>query len=288
MSTKSHNKKRNIGLLYEFLVRAISKALVEGNSRQSSCALKILKRHFKPNTELYKEFRLINALMKTSVSSEAVAASILQEAKSAARSHDVKQLDREKSLLIRDINHKLKDETIYDHHVNEYRMFATIQTLLNDWRSSHRDLERMAKFEDQVVRWLVTEKTAIDESESLNESPGTDRLLMKVMMKKLNEKYAGTLLPSQIRLIKAYAFSTTKDDPEIIKSHLLEIKEKTLSDVNSYIEKHANETYLNDRLIETKEKIISENLSLIDDDTITRFMLYVKLSEEINDNTGDM
>jgi len=286
MSNKGHNKKRNTGLLYEFLVRTISKALVEGNTQQSSAALKILKKHFKPGTELYKEFRLINALMKTTVSSDAVAASILQEAKTAARTHNLKQLDREKSLLIRSINHRLQDESVYDHQVNEYRMFATIQTLLNDWRSTNRDLERMAKFEDQVVRHLVTEKVTEDEKDTLNESPGTDRLLMKVMMKKLNEKYAGTLLPEQIRLIKAYAFSTAKDDPEIIKKRLSEIKEKVLADVERYISEHADETYLNARLDETKKQVLAEDLTTVNDDTVTRFMLYVKLSEELNSDEG--
>ena len=71
--SRTHNKRRNAGLLYEFLVRTISQALVEGNQKKSSTALKILRRHFKPGTELHKEFRLINALVRSTVSSESVA-----------------------------------------------------------------------------------------------------------------------------------------------------------------------------------------------------------------------
>ena len=115
-----------------------------------SKALKIVKTYFKPGTELYKEFRLINSIIKTSVSSEAVAASILNEAKSAARSHDLNELDKEKSLLIRSINHQLNDENFYDQHVSEYKTFATVQNLLNDWRSKSPDLSRMASYEDQI------------------------------------------------------------------------------------------------------------------------------------------
>ena len=72
----AHNKKRNTGLLYEFLIKTISQALVDDDKKKSSKALKIVKTYFKPGTELYKEFRLINSIIKTSVSSEAVAASI--------------------------------------------------------------------------------------------------------------------------------------------------------------------------------------------------------------------
>ena len=92
--SKAHQKKRNSGLLYEFLVHCISRALVENDQKKSAAALKILRRHFKPGTELYKEFRLINSLIKTTVSSESVASSIVTEAKAAARSHDIKVLDR--------------------------------------------------------------------------------------------------------------------------------------------------------------------------------------------------
>jgi len=72
-TSKSHNKKRNSILLYEFLVSSISKSLVEDDKRKSSAALKILKRHFKKGTNLYKEFRLLNSLIKTSVTSPQVA-----------------------------------------------------------------------------------------------------------------------------------------------------------------------------------------------------------------------
>ena len=121
MTAKNHNKKRNSLLIYEFLVRAISRSLIEDDKKKSSIALKILRKHFKPGTELYKEFRLMNALAKTTVSSEHVAASILKEAKSATVKFDRQKLDREKSILIRNINHMINDENFYDQHVNEYR-----------------------------------------------------------------------------------------------------------------------------------------------------------------------
>ena len=43
MTTKNHNKKRNSLLIYEFLVRTISRALVEDDKKKSSAALKILR-----------------------------------------------------------------------------------------------------------------------------------------------------------------------------------------------------------------------------------------------------
>lgn len=283
-SSRTHNKKRNTGLLYEFLIRDISRALVEKDQRRSSLSLRLLRRHFKQGSALYKELRLINALVKTTVSSEAVAASILQEAKKSARSYDVDTLDREKSLLIRNINHKINDEIFYDQNVNEYRVYATIQTLLNDWRAPEADIERLAKYEDQLVKHLTTPKEQIAEHFINEESTGTSRLLMKVMMKKLNEKYSGILDESQKSIVRAYVWATTQDDSTSIKRKLLEVKDELLTSINGFAEGQTNE-FINAKLVAVKDQLVSEGLELVDDDTVTRFMLYVKLNNELTEGS---
>jgi hypothetical protein len=279
--SKSHNKKRNTGLLYEFLVQTISRALVEGDQKKSATALKIIKKHFKPGTQLYKEYRLIYSLVKTTVSSEHVAGSILQEAKAAARSYDFKELDREKSLLISHINKAISDDDFYDQQVNEYKIYATIQTLINDWRTVDRDLSRLAQYEDQLVKWLITEKAEMPDATFSDESPGTSRLLMKVMMRKLNEKYAAALSDEQKGLIRAYAFSTANDDPQSIKLKLAEVKNRLLSEITGFRQQNVDNEYVIKKLDEAQERILSEVLDPIDDETVTRFMLYTKLSAEL-------
>lgn len=281
MTSKGHNKKRNTGLLYEFLVLTISRSLVEGDKKKSSQALRILRRHFKPGTELYKEFRLIHALRKTTVSSDAVAGNILREAKEAARSHNFKELDRQKSLLIRDINHVINDENFYDQQVSEYRFLATVQTLLNDWRQKSPDLQRLASYEDQVVKYLTEEKAEVPDQPLAEETPGESRLLMKVMMKKLNEKYSGVLNDEQRSLIRAYAFSTANEDPESIKLKLNELRDDLLQSIEHYGSANKDNEYINKKLVEAKDQLLAEKLEVVDDETVTRFMLYTKLAAEL-------
>lgn len=285
--SKSHNKKRNVGLLYEFLVLTISRALIKGDKKLSSQALRILRRHFKPGTELYKEFRLINALRKTTVSSEAAAASILHEAKQAAKAHNLKELDRQKSLLIRDINHIIKDDDFYDQQVGEYRLLATIQTLLNDWRRRDADLSRVAAYEDQLLKHLTEKKVAEPEHVLSEETPGETRLLMKVMMKKLNEKYSGVLNDEQKSLLRAYAFSTANDDPGSIRLKLMEIRDGLLSSIESFMATKPDNEYINKKLVEAKEQLLTEKLEVVDDETVTRFMLYTKLAAELESEDND-
>jgi len=286
MSGNGHNKKRNVGLLYEFLVRSISRALVEGNQKTSAQALKILRKHFKPGTALYKEFRLMNALHKTTVSSESVAASIMQEAKTAACSHDVAELDRQKSLLIRDINHIINDDNFYDQQVNEYRTLATLQMLLNEWRKP-ADLARRAQYEDQITKHLITEKDVAADHVMPDESPGEGRLLMKIMMKKLNEKYSGVLNDEQKSLVRAYAFSAANNDQTSIKLKLTEVRDRLLVSMTSFGHEHAENEYVNKKLVEAREKLMSETFDVVDDDTVTRFMLYTKLGSELDSKENE-
>lgn len=286
--SRIHNKKRNTALLYEFLVRTISASLVEGDKKKSSTALRILRRHFKPGTQLYKEFRLFNALIKTTVSNSTVSSSIINEAKAAAVQADLGQLDREKSLLIRNINHLIKDENFYDQPISEYRMYATIQTLLNEWRKTPgtADIEELAKYEDQLHSWLVTEKKSVDHTVS-EDSPGESRLLMKVMMKKLNEKYSSALNNEQREIIRSYAFSAANDDHTTIKKKLNEIKKSLIESIEVYSSNHPDNEYINKKIETARGQILSESLEAIDDTVVSRFMLYSSLKRELSGGEGD-
>jgi hypothetical protein len=286
--SKSHNKKRNTALLYEFLIRKISSALVEGDKKTSSTALKILRRYYKPGTQLYKEFRLFNSLVKTTVSSDGVSSSIIGEARMAARTADMNALDREKSLLIRSINHSLRDDNFYEQPIAEYRMYATIQTLLNEWRKpiGTADLSSLAKYEDQLRSWLLSEKKAV-EGGLIDESPGTARLLMRVMMKKLNEKYSSVLNDEQRELIKAYAFSAANDDQTTIKRKLEEMRSDLLNSIEEYKINNQDNTFLVKKLNEAKTAIVSESLETVDDSTVSKFMLYSTLRHELISSEGE-
>jgi hypothetical protein len=78
-----HNKKRNVGLIHEQIVRYASERVVDGDEAKTKKAISILSNHFRAGTELYKEFRLFNSLVHTNVSSKAIARRIIIESKDA-------------------------------------------------------------------------------------------------------------------------------------------------------------------------------------------------------------
>lgn len=285
MGARNHNKKRNVGLLYEFLVRHISTALVERNTAAQSAALRVIKRHFRPGSELLKELRLVRALVRTTVSSPAVATSIINEAKNAARTLDHARLDEEKTMLLRSIARVIRDDSFFVTQVDEYRAYATVQTLVNEWRDPRgADLSRLAQYEDELTRMLTSERTVTDDRFVNGESPGTNRLLAHIMTKRLNEKYSHTMDPAQRDLVRAYVFAAAKCDPAALRQRLETARKAVLESLDTFeSERHGDgsiETLEKIRIL--RENLVRENLENVDDDLIARFLSCMRVRSEID------
>jgi len=280
-NNRKHRKKRNTGLLYEFLIRYISNALVENNDKNIKKAVKIFKKFFKKDKELYKEFRLFNSLYKTATEKESVASSILSEAKRYSNSFDLEKLDREKSLLIREINHNLNDEEFFSRRVPDYKTHATIQNLFNEWRSNSMDLSKVAEYEQFLTEWLMTPREDKYDLEKLKDN-NIDALVLRLMSEKVNDKYSKLLNEEQKEIIKNYAFSIENDENGKLRESLVKIKEEILSNIKEYVnnDKEKNQ-YILEKLNKTEEMILNENLEVVDDEVITRFLKYSQLKQEL-------
>lgn len=281
-----HNKKRNVGIIYELLLRSISASLVEGNKKKAQDALDIISKYYDKSTELYKEYRLFNALVKSTVSDTPVAAAVLSEAKSAARRFDLRKLDHEKSLLIRDINHNLQDQNFYHRRIPDYRYYATIQNLMNEWSIGDRsDLVKTVTLEGQVVHWLLKEKV---ELEFENEKPNmeVDGLVVKIMSEKFNQKYGNKLNESQTQLIRDYIFSVENNQEKDFLDQLVDLRERALDKLGTLKLKTEN-TILQERIPLVEASLRSITLENLDDETISKFMTVSQLVTELSEEEGE-
>ena len=283
---RSHNKKRNVGIIFELLLRCVSARLIEGKEKSAQDALDIISKYFDKDSELYREFRLFNALAKSTVRNTAVAAGILSEAKQAARRCNSKKLDREKSLLIREINHILEDSSFYHRRIPDYKIYATIQTLLNDWRKEDRsDLTRTIQYETKIVDWLLKEK---EDNVTLEEqvSPDVDALVVKILTEKFNQAYHKVLNDEQKNIVKLYALSISSDNGVQIKQELKKLKEFTLNEIDQYFQKEDN-TVLLEKVEAIKNLIIKENVDTVCDETISRFLVISQLKAELLEGASE-
>lgn len=275
-----HNKKRNVGLLFAQLSQSVSESMVEGDVEKANHTLSVIKNHFIPGTELFKEFRLFRAIMVTSVPSETLASSIISEAKAASRNIDVKLLTQQKSALIKDINYNLSENRFYDRRVPDYKTYATVQTLLAEWRSQSPDLSVIAKFEPELHSHLLEEKRMQD----LGDLKTTDvnHLVVEIMRKKIEEKFGTHLSGPQLSLLKEYVFSGDNADKFFLK--LETVKKDTISSLDRF-EKECDNKIIRSQIPTVRESILSLPTTTVDDETLSRYLTLMKLTEEFK--SGD-
>lgn len=279
MKPAKHNKKRNAGLLYEFLARHAARGFVEKDDVRVKRSIKLMKKFFKEGTELHREFRLFRALFNTTVNDRSTAQRIIESARAASRQHDFKQLDHEKSLLIRSINHTLGDESFFDQRVDEYRRFATIQLLLNEWRAQEvSDVVRVAILEEELVEQLLLQK----QNNVLEETrDDVDDLIVKLMMKNVSSRYEGVLNKEQTAIMDAYVCSMSDDDDGQLLAMLESLRNDVLTMVDSYALKHVNEQPVLEKLMSIKE-LLAESVVSVDDAIIARYLRIARLKQEMD------
>ena len=270
-----HNKKRNVGIIYEQLSQAFSQALVEKNQKKSLLIKKIIDSHYERNGEIFKEFKIFNALLKVHANSDSLASSILEEAKTATNSLNKKKLSIEKSLLIKDINYTLNEDGFYSRNIPNYRNLATIQNLMNLWQQkSKNDLQKLVEHESKVHSLLreVKEQTSIlDEA-----NPEVDNLVLKIMKEKFHKKYKPILSSRQSQIIEAYVCGDSAVVKSIMEEVKLEVVEKT-----KLFEKRCDNGILLEKSGEVISKVSELDETLINDDNIAKFLLACKLCEQL-------
>jgi hypothetical protein len=271
-----HNKKRNAGLIYELLVQRLSKAVVENDNRKIKITKHILQKHFKRGSELYKEFRLFNALLVTNDVTDQLAYRIINEARTAASNHNGNQLNREKSWLIKDINHMLNETNFYNRKIQNYQVYASVQQLLNNWRSKELDIAETAHHEKTVHDWLLCEKSDLTIADQ--KTSGVNDLTLSIMQEKFESKYGSILTSRQFDILHAYSSG----------SDILPIIESTVQSARKQIDKYLKASpsgFLNERVRRTKAIIqeYSFTPSLLD---VSRAMALEQLIDELVEVTN--
>jgi len=272
-----HNKKRNVGIVYELLLKHISTKLLEGNKKEAKIATKLIEKHFKKGTELYKEFRLFNALAKSDITHTHTVASILNEAKIASRNLNNKKLESEKSSLLRDINYKIIDKDFYYRSISDYRDLGLVQLALNEWRKDDRDIKRLVDLETRLGELMLKQKNKINE-QKYNASH-SDRLVLKIMTEKFNKRYGEELTGDQQKIIEGYVFLSDKD-PDTLTKFFENKKIEALHSLEQFEDKSDNR-YLLSKLNEVRKKINSLPSNDINDTNVVKFLTLTKMINEI-------
>jgi hypothetical protein len=278
MTINKHNKKRNIGIVYELLLNHIATSLIEGNKSQAKKATKIIEKNFKKGTELYKEFRLFNALANSTITNTHTVASILNEAKIAAKKLDHDKLKKEKSSLLREINYTIGKDFFYK-NISNYRELGLVQMTLNEWRKEDKDIKKLVDFETRLGELLLKEKSNLFvENKNINASH-SDKLVLKILNEKFNKKYGEELNKDQKTIIENYVFLSSKKKTDL-NNFFLQKKKESLAILERFEDMSENK-YLLSKVDSVKNKINELSHTDVNDSSIIKFLTLTKMINEI-------
>ena len=123
MMTKSHNKKRNIGIIYDQMISTLCESYIDNDQESVKKIISIIKESFKKGTQLQKELQFFNSFLKTRSLSSSSSALIISEAKKACRNHfNQEDLDKEKSKLIKSLNYSFGKGKIFEFRRRYFRI----------------------------------------------------------------------------------------------------------------------------------------------------------------------
>ena len=268
-----HSKYRNTGILFELLVRQITADTLKGGE---SPALALLKKYF-TQSQLSREYKLYESLMKSELLSEAKANALISTILESSSKINRKQLKREKYNLIKEINENYDSSTFFSSKLPTYKRLASTYTLIEAY-NTREDVDTSQIVDNKVtlLEFLTKEEIKSQEVEAdvLNEfrrqSPELRSLAYKILLEKFNEKYSD-LSADQKNVLKEFIESensgvklrefynsrvknlqlTLSEEIENIDSDVIKIK---LEEVSKYIKQLSKtDKVSNDNIVDLLE-----------------------------------
>lgn len=209
MNKLKHSKYKNTGVLFELLVRQIASDTL---NEKNSSALSIIKKHFKNGSELNKELKLYQFLVKEKFDSDYKAGEFLNIILSERKKLNESLLKREKYNLIKAINERFSTSDFFKYRVNNYKSLASIYKLFENTESvSPKEwVDCKTVILENVTKKVKPPKEATTD-EYTNESKDVRLLAYKFLVDKFNDKYK-VLTTEQKSVLRNYINNIDNSD----------------------------------------------------------------------------
>jgi hypothetical protein len=201
-----HSKYKNTGILFELLVRQITTDTLDG---KDSPAKDILKKYF-VKTELGREYKLYETLLKKTTLTEAKANIVVSTLIDSSKTLNRGVLKRQKYNLINEIQKSYDLNTFFNHKLPNYKAYAAFYTLLEiTYSTTLTNPEQAISNKVTILEHLTAAqiKGNVIKDEILEEVEKSDKdvkfLAYKILMEKFNDKY-NDLSINQKLILKEY------------------------------------------------------------------------------------
>jgi hypothetical protein len=274
-----HNKLRNTGLLFEFLLRQITVDVL--NKDDNSKAAHMIKQRFNERTELGKELALYNIIINKKFNSDKKADYFINEVVNERKKLNNSVLKREKFNLIKEIKNIYDLPNFLSSKVRNYSAYASIYKLFE-----YNNISPIEKTESHfnLVEHITTNNKTNIQSSLVAVLPKDEDLRIityRTLLEKFNAKHSNLNYP-QKSLLRAYINNVSN------VNSLKEYIEKVVPAIKKELKQHSNK--LTDKVVKIKlaEAINSidkfcgvKKSKLVKDNVVVQTMRYMELLKEL-------
>ena len=209
MKKIKHSKVKNTGVLFELLVRQITLEVLNGDKTEN--AKNIVKEFFASGTELNKELRLYDLLLKEKYNSESKAEMFVDTVSQAHSKLNEGKLAKEKYNLIKQINEKFELEQFLSSPITNYKVLASIYKVFESKKSENYDIKDVFNSKVTLIENIITRPSIktnkVEDTKLIESYKQQDKdlrlLTYKILVETFNKKYTN-LDGNQKNLLKEY------------------------------------------------------------------------------------
>jgi hypothetical protein len=205
-----HSKYKNTGILFELLVRQVTVDTLSGSDQ--SPALTLIRKYFKPNTDMGKELVLYRSLMESNKLTEVKATKLLDMVLTHRKKLNNKKLNQQKYDLVKEIKELYPLKEFLSSKIPNYKVYASVyKTFASETQPNVNvcDINDVAAARFTVVEHLVEpSKESADRKATLLESYKAQQedlrlLTYRLLVDNFNDKYKDLSI-EQKNLLREY------------------------------------------------------------------------------------
>ena len=284
MKKIKHSKVKNTGVLFELLVRQITLEVLNGDKTEN--AKNIVREFFAAGTELNKELRLYDLLLKEKYNSESKAEMFVDTVSQAHSKLNEVKLSKEKYSLIKQINEKFELEQFLSSPITNYKVLASIYKVFESKKSENYDIKDVFNSKVTLIENIIarpsTKTNKVEDTKLIETYKQQDKdlrlLTYKILVETFNKKYTN-LDSKQKNLLKEYInnISNTSKFKDYISVELPNIVSE-LKSIKAKVEDKVTTIKLSETISVLEKMKMGKSVS---DNQVSSIMLSYELIKEL-------
>ena len=285
MKQIKHSKYKNTCILFELLVKQITLEVLNGDTTEN--AKHIVKQYFAKPSELNKELRLYELLLKEKYNSIGKAEKFVEAISVAHSKLNSTKLAKEKYNLIKEISTKFDINQFLSSPVSNYKVMASIYKMFEVNSSTEYDVKDIFDTKMTLVENIASKPTAKTNNNSdstvlietyKRQEKDLRLLTYKILVESFNTKYTNLDL-KQKGLLKEYINNVTNTSK--FKDYVLAEIPKIVSEmkqINKSIQDKVTKIKLAETIAVIGKTKIGKNVT---DNQVSSIMLAYELIKEL-------